>query len=142
MAKLLMTYLMYTYDDGSVAVKPIQNTKNELDLSQCSNSIRQIVMVLYNICKSTTNSGIRKKVSESISVVASNENITNSSVHAKITRKLGLSMEKFKDIVEEYFAGKSTELESILRGACVARTKTADEAAINQILDIVTESIQ
>ena len=139
MAKLLTTYLMYTYDDGSVVLKPVHQAGNELDLSQCSSSIKQIVMVLYEICKSTTKSGIRKKVSEAINSVASKENITNSSVHAKITRKLGLSMESFKDVVEDYFIGESTELEDILRGACVARTKAADEAAISQILKIISQ---
>lgn len=140
MPKLLTTYLMYTYDDGSVILKPLYQEGDELDLSQCSNSIRQIVMVLYEVCKSTTRSGIRRKVNEGINAVASKENITISSVNSKITRKLGLSMEKFKDILTDYLVGNSTELEDILKGACVARTKAADEAAINQIIDIISKS--
>lgn len=131
MSKLVAQYDMFVYDDGKVVIQPKQSTNN---VNNCSNSIAQIVGVLDYVSKNALSEGIRKSVSNGINKVASDKNLTSSSVHTKCTRKLNLEMKQFKDLVETYFNGTSDELEYVLRNACVARTKQADAAAIEDLI--------
>ena len=141
MANIKMIYKMFVYDDGKVVLKPDMN--EEIDTSQCSSSIRHIVMMLKYACENT-NAGdkVSSKLSEAISMIATNDGITTPSVHAKVTRKLGVTMEQFKNIVDEYFDKKSNILEEILQGACVARTKEADKAAVKNLIDTMKRYIK
>ena len=137
MEKVVAVYKMFLYNRGKVELKPVTLNNGMVDTQGASSSIRQIVKVLEHVATSNSDSGIRRKVSEAINAVAEDEGITMSSVHAKVGRKLGLSMEEFKDQVETYFTDNSGELESTLRNACVARTKAADDAAIEQLLEMI-----
>lgn len=139
MAKLVAVYTMYVYDDGKVELKEVESASNSVSTEGASSSIRQIVKVLEHVANSNSKSGIRRKVSEGINAVAESEGINSSSVHAKVLRKLELSMEEFKDMVEAYFKGEDDRLESCLRNACVARTKAADNAAIEQLFKMIAE---
>jgi len=133
MANLTATYRLYVYDDGSIVLK-MDEINTNMDLSKCSSSIRQIILIMDYIIKDESKKGIRRKVSDGINSVARQEGINSSSVHAKITRKLGLSMSDFKNLVEEYFDSNFNQLDTILKNACVARTKAADNYAIDQLI--------
>lgn len=132
MANLLSVYNLYVYDDGSVVLRPISNS-SRINTDGASSSIRQIVRTLELVAEGPYNKGVRRRVSQGITKTARIEGINESSVHSKMTRKLDLSMKEFKDLVENYFAGLSTELEDVLLDACVDRSKTEDESALNQL---------
>ena len=52
MRRLIATYEMYVYDDGSVeTVRKSDNTEQEIDTSNCSSSIKQIVAVLEYVAE-------------------------------------------------------------------------------------------
>lgn len=52
MRRLIATYEMYVYDDGSVeTVRKSDNTEQEIDTSDCSSSIKQIVAVLEYVAE-------------------------------------------------------------------------------------------
>ena len=133
MEKLVAVYNVYVYDSGKIEFKQLSHSGN-IDTQGASSSIRQIVKVLEHVANNESKSGIRKKVSQAINAVAEEEGISIASVHAKVTRKLGLPMAEFKDSVEGYFSGNDMSLENTLREACVARTKAADNAAVEQLL--------
>lgn len=139
MEKLVAMYTLYVYDSGKVELKPIVSHTGQINTNGASNSIRQIVKVLEHVARSDSNSGIRRKVSEGINAVAESEGINISSVHSKVSRKLGLPMNEFKDQVEDYFKYGTGDLEKTLRSACVARTKAADNAAIEQVIKLINE---
>ena len=136
MSKLLKVHTMFIYDDGSVVIKE-SDSLGKIDFGGCSSSMRQIAKVMEHVANDTSSSGIGKKISQGINAVAASENITQSSVHTKFTRKLGVSMSEFKALVAAYLDGASDNLLHVLRGACVARTKQADELCVNQILELL-----
>lgn len=139
MAKLVAVYTMYVYNNGNVDLKEVELDSNSVSTEGASSSIRQIVKVLEHVANSNSQSGIRRKVNEGINAVAKSEGINVSSVHAKVLRKLNLSMKEFKDLVEKHFESEDEQLPRVLRSACVARTKAADNAAIEQLLKMIEE---
>lgn len=139
MEKLVATYMLYVYASGKVELKPIVTQTGQINTKGASNSIRQIMKVLEHVARSGNNSGIRRKVSEGIDAVAESEGINISSVHVKVSRKLGLTMKEFKDQVETYFKDGTGDLEKTLCNACVAKTKAEDNAAIEQVIKLINE---
>lgn len=84
--------------------------------------------------------GIRRCVTDGIHKVAADLGINYTSVHEKFTKKLNLTMAECKDRIENYFEGRppieeSSGLEETLRHACAARTKHADAAAIELLIN-------
>lgn len=130
MAKLIVVKKMYIYDDGYVDIENITYNTSTVCTDGCSSSIRQIIKVIEYVATNSGDCGIRKKVSNGIVYVAEMEGITTMSVHTKISRKLELS-------VEEFFCNKTPRLEQILRKACVARTMSADNAAIDNLFAVI-----
>ena len=144
MSTLISVYKMYVYDDGRVEIQPeydsttAKTSDGALSTNGCSNTVRQIVRILEYAM--TTDTGtVRSKISGGVNRVAENENITASSVHAKITRKLGMSMVDFKDNIVDYLSGKDIDLKSMLLKACVSKTRSADTLAIEQLMCIINE---
>ena len=142
MAKLIAVKKLYIYDDGRVDIENITYNMEKVCTEGCSSSIRQIIKVIEYVAKNSDNSDIRKNVSNGIVYVANMEGISPTSVHAKILRKLELSVEEFKDVLEEYFYEKTPRLEEILRKACVSRTKSADNAAIDNLFAIINNNFE
>ena len=145
MSNLISVYRIFVYDDGKIMVQPeFDSTSSKtpdgaLSTDGCSNTVRQIVRILEYAMTSTDNASIRRKISNGVNRVAEDENITASSVHAKITRKLGIAMADFKDNIVDYLSGKDIDLESILLKACVSKTRSADAFAIKQLMGIINE---
>ncbi len=136
--KLLKTYKMYVYESGRVEL--VLQT-SEIDLSNCSQSVRQLSHIMEYILNHP-GKHIHCRVVEAVNDVAETERIHPSSVHSKITQKLGVSMRTFKNICQSYFDGESDDLEELLKNAIVQRKKyaSADEAAINNLIERLRSS--
>lgn len=139
MAKLIAVKKLYIYDDGKVEVKDITYNKDEVCTDGCSSSIRQVIKVIEYVAKNLDDKDMRKSVSEGIVHVADMEGIKSVSIYTKISRKLNLSADQFKRLLEEYFYQKTPRLENLLRAACVSKTKSADNEAIDNLLKMINE---
>lgn len=128
--KIVAQYTMYVYNTGEV--KLIK--KESEDLSECSSSIRQIIGIINHVIDNP-GKHIHYRVTAGVNHVAAQEGVRTASVHSKITKKLGLSMEKFKELLDQYLNHENSELEKILYEACVARTKQADEIAVKKLIE-------
>ncbi len=132
--RIVAQYTMYVYNTGAVVL-----VKKEEELSECSSSIRQIAGII-NYVVDHPGKHIHYRVTAGVNSVAAQENVRTASVHSKITKKLDLSMQEFKIMLAEYLDGTSDALEEVLRGACVARTKQADEVAVEKLICRMKES--
>lgn len=135
---LISRYEVFVYNNGEIEVVPFVDDAN---LQKCSSSIRQIVGIIEFVLeylKQNPNNRIHFAVVSAVNHVAYVENITKQSVHTKITRKLNLSMQEFKELLKNCIdekAPEDNELVKILYGSCVARTKQADYIAVNEIIE-------
>lgn len=134
MKKVISRYVLEVLEDGSLnLIEFDQAFASVPPKSECSSSINQIVKICDYILDHPDDH-IHLSTTQGVNHVAKMYGITSSSVHAKITRKLGLSMAEFKKILDEYLEGKTETFAHVLRNACVARTKLADFKEVEALL--------
>lgn len=132
--KVLKRYVTTVFEDGTIKITPFEESHETIkSVSDCSSSIRQIVEVCDYVLEHR-DIDIHFATTQGVNVVAAKYNITSSSVHSKLTRKLNLEISAFKKYLNDYIEGSDDTFEKILRNACVARTKIADMKAVEELL--------
>lgn len=141
MKKVISRYEVVVFDNGDLEFHPIVE---DGDLRKCSNSMRQILSVIEYVIgyleknpRRNPNRNIHYAVTTAVNSVASFERVTPSTVHAKISRKLGLSMQEFRSQLNTCISSGAPENDILVErliSSCVARTKQADEEGVKQII--------
>ena len=86
--KVLKRYVTTVFEDGTIKITPFEESHETIkSMSDCSSSIRQIVEVCDYVLEHR-DIDIHFATTQGVNVVAAKYNITSSSVHSKLTRKL------------------------------------------------------
>ena len=132
-SNLLATYILEVYDDGRLVVKMAQTGTQ---LGGCSSSIRQIVKIAKYV-KDTMDKNptinIHRPVVDAVNRVALEEDVAVPTIHAKITRKLGMSMAEFKAALADSIKNKAPNGDPFfneLRNAVVTKNYNNDMKVI------------
>lgn len=136
---LIARHELRIYASGKAELLPLAV---DTSFGECSSSIKQIIMIVEAVMKYYAEEGkagrhIHFAVTTAVNSVAYKLNVSNPTVYTKITRKLGISMREFKDMLKvclDSNAPDGDEFVEKLKSCCVNRTKLADEAAVNQLV--------
>lgn len=135
--ELLSRYEVLVFSTGEIEVHPIID---EGDLKDCSSSMRQILTIIEFVLqykKDYPQRNIHYAVVSAVNHVSAMERVTPPTVHAKINRKLGLSMQDFKKQLQDCIDKKAPANDVLVQelyNACVSRTKQADEAGVKRVV--------
>lgn len=141
--ELLSQHELRVFSDGAIEIHeihpPIVKNAGDGDFKNCSSSMRQILLVIefvFQYHKDHPDKNLYYALTTAIKYVASTEKVTDSTVHAKITRKLGLSMPDFREQLKIFITdGENNAFVQTLYASCVSRTRQADEAGIRKIVE-------
>lgn len=141
-------YLVKVFPDGSmknikidIQVDGKNNSETTRPLQECSNSIKQIILLIQyvlNYLKEHPQRNIYYTVTSTVNTVAYNERVTSSTVHSKITRYLSLSAKEFREKLDRCIRSKasvSDELVYILRDRCKASRNPYDSEEIDSLIE-------
>ncbi|WMJ89265.1 hypothetical protein [Anaerocolumna sp. MB42-C2] len=135
---LIARYEVLVFNTGEIEFRPITDDGG---YTKCSSSIRQILLIVESVLEYMEDypeRNIHFAVVTAVNQVAATESVKQSTVHSKILRKLGFSMQEFKDHLRDCIDNRAPEGDvfvNTLFNSCVSRTKTADEEGVRKVVE-------
>lgn len=141
--KLISRYEVLVYNTGEIEFHPLIEESN---FSKCSSSMRQVLSIIEFVLKykkEYPHRNIHYGVITAVNRVAQVERVASTTVHSKIIRKLGLSMQEFKSQLNTCIETKAPDDDIFVQrlySSCVIRNKQADEDGVKKVIEEIQNS--
>jgi len=138
MNTIIARYEIDVYSNGEIKFKRMDHLeKKQIDYSKCSSRISQILMTVQEMEKRLSSGEYVSEIeiyTSAINEVAHKLGVNSTTIADKLTRQIGLTAEKARFMIFDYFRNRSTEFREVLKGKVGNNTRTQDINAIEAIL--------